>query len=125
MVLWKFKCYDDGQSPNLWQRWYKSNIDYQGSHDAIFEIIEQQQSWTNPYYTKAMGDDLIEVRLNGAVQWRIFGFYGDKRREFVVVAIGYHKQNVYYPKAIKETAKKIIGAIKSGIKKANDCERPN
>lgn len=125
MVLWSFKCYVDGQDPNLWQRWYDDNIEYQGTHDAIFEIIEQQTAWTNTTYTKTLGDDLIEVRLNGPVKWRIFGFFGEKRREFVVVATGNHKQNVYVPKDVKKTAVKIIKAIKAGTGKTKDCERPS
>lgn len=125
MVLWTYKCYDDGGELNLWQRWYIQNPTYQGSHDGIFDIIEQQTAWTNTIYTKPLGNDLIEVRLSGPRQWRIFGFYGSKRREFVIVATGFHKDQVYEPKDIKKTAVKIIKAIKSGNMEAKDCERPN
>lgn len=124
MVLWTYKCYDDGHMPNLWQRWYGENTAYQGTHDGVFDIIEQQEAWINPYYTKALGSDLVEVRLSGTVQWRIFGFYGAKRRQFVVVTTGNHKENVYDPRDVKKTAIKIINAIKSGTKEAKDCERP-
>ena len=125
MELYTYQCYDDGCQVNLWQRWYNENADFQGTHDSIFGILEQQQQWAKPH-TKMIknGGGLIEVCLNGQIQWRIFGYWGSsRRRQFIVVAVGNHKQKVYSPKGILKTAQKRMNDIKSGKKGTVDCER--
>lgn len=125
MDLYTYRCYVEGQEPNLWQRWYSQNPAFQGTHDSIFEILEQQDQWGQPYTKKLKNcDGLIEVCLNGNIQWRIFGFWGSKRKEFIVVAVGNHKQNVYTPRNILKTAKSIMNKIRAGNLGAKTCERP-
>ncbi|MER9248921.1 hypothetical protein [Mesorhizobium sp. M0590] len=76
-------------------------------------------------YSKVLEDGLVEVRLNGLVKWRIFGFFDRTvRREFVVVAIGNHKQNVYTPKGVLSSAYYLKKEIEAGREKADRCERP-
>lgn len=124
MALWTFKCYVDGTQPNLWQAWYDAHPEVQGSHDSIFGIIEQQPQWTNDKYTKKLSNGVIEVRLNGSPKWRIFGHYGDGRREFVVTAIGWHKGKQYKPQGVVGLAAIRRGEIESGTANAAACRRP-
>jgi len=71
-----------------------------------------------------LGKDLIEVRLSGRVMWRILGFYGSERRQFVVVGACNHKGKVYEPKEALNTARRMIKEIKAGKKVTVPCERP-
>jgi hypothetical protein len=124
--MWKYRCYDDGRQPNLWQRWYDSNPNFQGSHDAVFEILESRMNWGPPhadYLDK--GNRIVEIRLTGKVKHRILGFYGNARGEFIVLAACFHKQSVYTPHNIKETviARKI--EIQKNPRKAIACDRPS
>lgn len=122
--MWTFSCYDAGTEPNLWREWYDDNPACQGSHDSVFDILEQRAPWAEPH-AKKLGDDVIEVRLSGSdrTEWRIFGCYHGKLH-FVVVAIGFHKGRVYSPKDIKNTAQKRVAGIKSGAIGIKACERP-
>jgi transcriptional regulator with XRE-family HTH domain len=92
--MWTYRCYDDGRKPNLWQRWYDSSPDFQGSHDSIFEMLESRVNW-GPPHAKFLDSEnrIIEVRLTGKVKHRILGFYGDTRGEFIVLGTCFHKQN--------------------------------
>ena len=125
--MWNYRCYDDGQSPCLWKRWYANDADKaaQGSHDSVFGILEQQLQWREPY-AKLLdkNNGIIEVRLSGRVQWRILGFYGDERCVFVVVAICYHKEKVYTPRDVIKTARRRKAEIQIDLGKALVCERP-
>lgn len=123
MANWTFKCYDDGRSPNLWQRWYDDNARARGAHDAILDIIEQLERWREPY-TKAF-DDVVEIRFTAQkVERRIFGFYGGTKQQFVVTATGSHKGKVYTPKEILKTHSKRRKEIEGDPTKAKDCSRP-
>lgn len=124
--MWTFRCYDDGGTPNLWQRWYDENSDYQGSHDSIFEMLESRQNW-GPPYTEFLDKEnrIVEVRLTGKVKHRILGFYGDVRNEFIVVATCFHKQDVYTPADIKDTAARRKREIAQKKTKAISCVRPS
>lgn len=125
MVNWTYKCYNNGKPINLWQQWYDdSSMTVRAKHDATFEILEPKTVWTMPK-AKSLRNGLIEVRLTGDVAWRIFGFYGkQKRHEFIVVAVGNHKDRVYHPQKIIDTAKKRKEEINSNPAKAKSCERP-
>ena len=124
MALWTYKCYVDGSQPNLWRRWYDAHPEVRGKHDSVFGMLEQQVFWVKPHVKMLKNHDgLLEVILNGRVQWRIFGFQG-AGKEFVVVGTGNHKANVYDPKGILTTARGIMKDIKAGSKGAISCERP-
>jgi Phage derived protein Gp49-like (DUF891) len=125
MEIYTYGCYDNADDINLWHRWYRDNPNYQGTHDSIFGILEQQPFWAPPH-TKSLknGNGLIEICLNGNVQWRIFGFWGTVRKQFIVVAIGYHKGRVYFPKDVIKTAKKRMKQIQADNRGAKNCERP-
>ena len=125
MVLWTFRCYDDGGVPNLWQRWYTAEPDYNGTHDSVFRILETQLQWTNTIYTVVLPGGILEVRLSGARQWRVLGYYGSARREFVVTAIGYHKGKVYTPKDLLKQAVSRRVELENGTRNAPICERPS
>lgn len=122
--MWTYRCYDDGKSPNLWQRWYAETSGAQGAHDANFEILEQQPQWKPPH-TKFFDkpNRIIEVRLQGTVKHRILGVYG-KEREFIVLGACYHKQKVYFPHDIRRTVIKRKNEIDADNSKAIRCERP-
>ena len=129
MASWSYRCYDDGGKPNLWQRWYDDTPAAQGGHDNAFDILEQQISWREPNARHlSEADGLIEVKFKGTDnrQWRVFGFYqSGVRQEFVVVATGYHKMQVYTPRDVIRKAGRIKKKIVAGKEKATPCERPN
>jgi hypothetical protein len=123
--MWKYRCYDDGGRPVLWKRWYDITLDVQGSHDSVFDGLETMVNWREPwtkFYDK--GERIIEVRLSGGVEWRVFGFYGGAPKEFVVLGIGYHKQKVYTPPDIRKTLIKRKREIEADPGKAISCARP-
>lgn len=123
MANWTFRCYSDGRSPSLWQRWYDANPSAQGAFDATLNIILQQEVWRAPN-TKAF-DQLIEIRFKGGgVQHRIFGFYGGQKQQFIVLGTGYHKDKVYHPKDILKTCKYRRKEVEDDPAKATDCARP-
>lgn len=123
--MWTYRCYVDGGTPLLWRRWYDSHPDYQGSHDAVFDTLEQMTTWKPPYAKLLIKEHRIfEVRLNGAVRHRILGFYSGAPREFVVIATCSHKGNVYDPKGIRNQAIKRKAEIESNPGKAIACDRP-
>lgn len=123
MGSWTFRCYDDGKSPNLWQKWYDDNPAARGAHDATLDIIVQQAVWRGPN-TKAF-DDKVEIKFKGGnVQHRIFGFYGGTKQQFIITAVGYHKDKVYHPKDILKTCTKRRKEIEGDPQKAKECVRP-
>lgn len=124
MANWTYKCYDDGKSPNLWQRWYDDNPVARGAHDAAFGILEQLEFWHEP--NSRAFDDIVEVRFKaGRVQHRIFGFYGSGvRQQFVVTGAGSHKDQVYKPKGILSLCSNRRSEIEGDPDKALDCTRP-
>jgi hypothetical protein len=124
-MMWTYRCYDDGGTPNLWQRWYDSNPNFQGSHDSIFSMLEDRQNWGPPHAEFLDKDNrIIEVRLTGKVKHRILGFYGVTRGEFIVLGTCTHKQNVYDPPAIKDTVVIRKSEIESNQGRAIACVRP-
>jgi hypothetical protein len=124
--MWTYRCYDDGRKPNLWQRWYDDNPEFRGSHDSVFEMLECRTAWGRPHADFLNKDArLVEVRLSGNPKHRILGFYGDGRLEFVVVGVCIHKQRVYTPHGIKETAIFRKNEIQRNPEKAIICVRPS
>ena len=124
--MWTYRCYDDGSSPNLWSNWYYNTPDVMGSHDSVFSALEQMTNWRPPY-TKIIShkrEAIVEVRLSGAVEWRVFGFYGPTRMEFVALGVGYHKQRVYYPADILNTVVRRKKETELDITRAISCARP-
>ena len=123
--MWKYRCYDDGGQPNLWQRWYNLNTDFQGSHDAIFEMLESRLNW-GPPHTEFLDKEnrIVEVRLTGKVKHRILGFYGDTRHEFIVLGTCIHKQRVYTPHGIRDTVVDRKNEIQKSQGRAVACVRP-
>jgi len=124
--MWTYRCYNDGGQPNLWQRWYDLHPDYQGSHDAIFGMLETRLNWGPPHADFLDKDNrIVEVRLTGKVKYRILGFYSETaRKEFVVLGTCNHKQNVYDPPGIKETVVTRKSEIQRDQGKAIACVRP-
>lgn len=109
----------------MWQRWYASNPDFQGSHDSIFEMLETRMNW-GPPHTEFLDTEnrIIEVRLTGKVKHRILGFYGDTRGEFIVLGTCFHKQNVYSPPGIKQAVVDRKNEIEMDQRRAITCVRP-
>lgn len=124
MANWTYKCYIDGKSPNLWQRWYDDNPAAQGAHDAALNILEELEVWRGPN-AKAF-DDIVEIRFKaGGIQHRIFGFYGsNEKQRYIVTGTGSHKGNVYTPKGILKTCTKRREEIEGDPTKAKECSRP-
>ncbi|GEC14649.1 hypothetical protein [Nitrobacter winogradskyi] len=125
--MWTYRCYDDGGSLNLWQRWYDATTTAQGSHSSVFDNLEGRDVWKKPYSDILdKKNKIIEIRLTDAakIEWRVLGFYGTARREFIVVAICNHKQKVYDPADVKKTAVKRKKEIEANPKKALACVRP-
>lgn len=125
--MWTYRCYDDGGSVNLWQRWYNETVAAQGSHTVVFDQLEQRLDWRKPW-TDILDkkNKIIEVRLSDAanIEWRILGFYGEARQEFIVLLVCNHKQRVYDPKDAKKTAVKRKKIIEADQQKAPSCDRP-
>lgn len=96
-------------------------------HDAAFQFLEANVEWSEPQYKRLRNyDGLGEVRLQGKVAWRVFGFRRteDNIREFIVLAVGNHKQQVYRPKNVLKTATRRMKEVQNDPKKAEYCERP-
>lgn len=125
--MWTYRCYDDGETPNLWDRWYLANADFNGQHDAIFDMLEQLVSWREPHAKFFITEErIIEIRLTGPVKHRVLGYYGDGARwEFVVLGVCNHKGAVYDPPDIRKTVVKRKKEIERGLKNALACERPS
>lgn len=126
MEDWTYRCYVDGNEPNLWHRWYKDTPVAQGKHDAVFDILEQRTpaEWRRPLIGKIAGaDKILEIVLKMNPQYRIFGYFS-KQYEFTVVHIGSHKGTVYTPKNVIESANKRRKNILSGIEESKPCVRP-
>lgn len=123
--MWTYRCYVDGARPNLWLDWYDSAPDAHGSHESVFDALEQMDNWRAPY-SKIINrkERIIEARVTGDVQWRVFGFFGEPRKEFIVLGIGHHKQRVYYPPDILTTIVKRKKEVEKDIGKAVPCVRP-
>ena len=124
MATWTYQCYVDGKVQCIWQSWYAATPEAQGPHDAVFDIIEQAESWREPH-TKTF-DDIVEIIFKaGGRQWRVFGFYGKGvKQRFVIVGFGYHKGKNYTPKDILKTCAKRRKEIEDDSSKARDCSRP-
>lgn len=124
--MWAYRCYDDGTKPNLWKAWYDSNDDVHGSHDSVFSMLEQLTNWREPhakFFDKT--ERIIEIRLSGDREWRVFGIYSPSASmEFIVLAVGYHKQKVYTPADIRKTLKSRKKEVHKDITKALSCDRP-
>ena len=125
--MWNYRCYDDGRTPSLWQRWYDQNKDKRGTHDSVFRMLEQQKQWTNTVHTKIFdkNNGIIEVRLTGNPKHRILGFYGEAQREFVILGTCTHKQHVYDPPSIRKTVVSRKKEILENKLKAQVCVRPS
>lgn len=69
---------------------------------------------------------LGEVRLQGNVAWRIFGFRRtfEDEREFVITNIGNHKGKIYKPKKVLEQAAKRMKEIQDDPSTSKRCVRP-
>ncbi len=127
MAIWTYRCYEDGKgTSNLWQRWYDATPGFQGKHDAVFGIIEQQPVWDDPGYTKVIGGVVVEVRMRGSPKWRVWGYYGEARREFVVTQVAWHKDKKYGPdKDPIATTKVRKKQVEQGMANAPVCRRPS
>jgi hypothetical protein len=125
IAMWTYRCYDDGGRPNLWQRWYDSHVHFQGTHNSIFDILEQRLQWGKPHADFFDKDNrILEVRLTGKVKYRILGFHSGARQEFVIIATCSHKQRVYDPKDIRRTAIRRKQEIAQNPARAPHCVRP-
>lgn len=126
MALWSFRCYDDGGDPNLWQRWYDQHPEAQGRHDAVLRIIENQPVWNNEDYTDNMPGDVVEIRVTGKVQWRVFGHYSKgERHVFVVNETGWHKGKQYKPRSVVKSSELRRIELEEGEANAVLCKRPS
>jgi hypothetical protein len=123
--MWTFRCYDDGTPENLWRRWYDHDADFiaKGSHDRIFDELEQLERWEESGHTRPFVGKTIEVKITIGIQWRVIGFYRSGRT-FVVLGICYHKQRVYTPHGIQKTVVKRKKEVIKDIERAPICERP-
>lgn len=99
----------------------------QAKHESAFEYLEARIDWSLPSYKQLVGfDGLGEVRLQGKLAWRIFGFRRDfcGAREFVVTHIGNHKGNVYSPRKVLKQAAMRMKEIQNDPSKSKSCSRP-
>lgn len=129
MGQWTYQCYVDGTDPNLWAAWYaQRSLEDRAIHDAIFEQLESLDTWATAPWTKKLHGTktaVIEVRMRRAsVEWRLCGGYGVPRQEFILTAIGYHKDQVYTPRDLLKTAEQRLREVLAGTKEAEACERP-
>ena len=123
------RCYVTSDKPNLWAVWYAgASQEVQAKHDTAFEYLEAWPIWTEKHYKNLKGKHkgLGEVIIKGSVQWRIFGFQqsGVGKREFTVTHVGSHKDKVYSPANVMDSAHKRMVGIKNDASKAAKCPRP-
>lgn len=124
--MWEWLCYDDGHEDSLWARWYRGMDDaVQGKHDTILDYLEVRAAhqWRLPH-TDKINDDIIEIRIHGAVQHRLFGFFGPSRGQFTFLLPCVHKQKVYTPKNARKTAAKRKKDIEDETANVRLCQRP-
>jgi hypothetical protein len=127
--MWTFFCYDDGQPKDLWQTWYDGlDGDTKGRHDVALDFLEVRENheWYNtPHFGELVPDEgIYEIRIRGKIQWRLAGYFSPNK-EFTIVLICNHKQNVYNPRNAKKTAVKRRKQIESGSKTRKLCVRPS
>jgi hypothetical protein len=82
-------------------------------------------NWREPW-TKIFdkNERIVEVRLSGDVEWRVFGFHTGVRQEFAVLGVAHHKGKVYAPPDIRATLIKRKKEVEADPGKAVTCERP-
>lgn len=126
MANWSFKCYDDGEEPNLWKAWFDGQSKrVKTKHDSVFDILEtmERHQWRLPH-VRHLEKGIYEVRLRGLDrEWRILG-YLESDQVLVVVAIGYHKDDKWTPRGVIGSAVLIKQQIEDGTYETVDCERP-
>src|ERR1700733_15034150 len=102
--MWKFWWYGDPKGRDLWRDWYDSSDgDVQARHDVVFKFLEARVAWREPY-AKKLNDDLVEIIIKAKVQHRLFGFYWPERLNFTVLIPCTHKDDVYDPPNVFDTA---------------------
>lgn len=126
--MWKFYCYDDGRNPDLWASWYAGDADERdrAQHDQVFDVLVGTERWIDPP-VKSLGGGLLEIKIRGTLQWRIFGFYypSQQRKVFTLLLFCYHKQNRYYPRQnCIAIARQRLKAIKKGFIGVKNSVRP-
>ena len=65
MVLWTYRCYDEGTSPNLWRQWYDAHPEVQARTTQSSELLSNSLSGLIRT-TQKLDNGIIEVRLRGS-----------------------------------------------------------
>src|SRR5690348_8991488 len=116
--MWTFFCYDNGDEVNLWQAWYDgASAAVQAAHDYALDFLEVRENheWHNtPHFGELVPNKgIYEIRIPGSVKWRVAGYF-TPGRQFTVVLVCNHKQQVYSPRDAKKTCVKRKNGIESG-----------
>lgn len=120
--MWSLYCYDDGNTPDIWERWFfdeplVSNA-IRARHDNVWKFLKGMSVWTDyrlVHDCPVDGVKEVVVKVKTDLQWRIGGVYGPDQREFTVLGAFYHKGTQYLPKGILseiETRKSVLEASK-------------
>lgn len=125
----KLYCYDDGEIPNLWERWYASKEPSKrakAKHDDVMDALRQISPWRKPYYDSFGTKGLGEIRITSDIQWRIFGFFDDARTQatFTVVLVCSHRER-YEPRNCIEKAENRMAELRNGLARRQPCDPPS
>lgn len=126
---WTFWDYVPGKN-NPIQEWYDGlGFEAQTLFDAVLENCsktENPNNWSGfKRFLKgaAQAEKIWELEFRADKrQYRIFGIYGNERRQAILLAGCYHKQRVYTPPNVIDTACKRAKDYKAG--KGGLRERP-
>ena len=95
---------EDGDGDGSISKWIKTShlsIKSQAKLDRTLDQLRQlpKTSWSKPQPASSLGHHIYVIRfkdVNGT-QHRIFGYFFDEHKAFVMMFEGYEKDNVYYP----------------------------
>lgn len=100
---------DDGK--NYISHWMGKNLSTREAMNtaALLKILSNKQKWEQPEYKTLSGDNnkpLGEIRLPGdqKIPIRLIGFFDEGKKQFVILIVCRHKDNVYTPRDCLSTA---------------------
>lgn len=113
-----------GGSPNYVTRGLKKllSVHEQVGTEALLEILSKKQEWkgNNKEFEMLSGKNyqgLGEIKLPGdqRIPIRLFGFFDEAKKQFVILAVCRHKDDRYIPPNCMDTAASRRKDLLSGI----------
>ena len=105
--------YASGTGTNYVQKWIGKNLSKKeaANVEALLDILSKKKEWSEPDYKPLQGSKykefaLGEIRLKGdqKIPIRLIGFLDTGAKQFVILMVCRHKDNVYTPPECLDTA---------------------